>query len=186
MSTTIPAEHQGTWDIDASHSDLSFTVRHMGVSNVRGVFSDVTGTITTGETPEASRVSARVKVASVNTNDEKRDEHLRTSDFFDAENHPEFTFESTEVVLKDEESGVIRGDLTMRGVTRPVEFDVEFTEVGEDPWGNQRFGVTGSTSIDRTEFGIDWNAPLEKTGGMLVSKKVKIELSVSAVLRSGE
>lgn len=182
----IPGYRAATWTIDAAHSEVSFSVRHAGISRVRGNFTEFSGTIVTADDPAGSRVTAEVTVASVSTNDAGRDEHLQTSDFFAVEQFPTFAFTSRELRLSDRETGELDGDLTLRGVTRPVTFAVELGGFATDAFGTDRMGFTARTTIDRTEFGVDWNAPLEKTGGLLVSKAVTIELDVSAVLADGE
>ncbi|MGO1810319.1 MAG: YceI family protein [Canibacter sp.] len=178
----IAGYQAATWNIDPSHTEVSFTVRHAGISKVRGTFKDFAGTIVTADNPADSSVEAVVQMASVTTNDEGRDQHLHTSDFFAVEEFPELSFKSTEVRLSGNEEGEIDGDLTLRGVTKPVTFKLELGGFATDAFDAERLGLTATTTIDRTDFGVDWNAPLEKTGGVLVSKKVQIELDLSAVL----
>jgi polyisoprenoid-binding protein YceI len=178
-TTPIPA---GTWAIDTAHSTIGFTVRHMMVSKVRGTFKDFTADLVTGENPLDSTVSATVQMASIDTGDDGRDEHLRTNDFFDAENHPTMTFRSTRLEGTGSEYQ-LHGDLTIRGVTRPVAFDLELGGVAKDPWGNTRTGFTATGSINRKDFGVNFNAPLE-TGGVIVGDKVTIELDIEATLQA--
>ncbi len=178
-TTTTPVLAEGTWSVDPSHSSVEFQVKHMGIATVKGFFSDFEGSL---EIAEYGTVSAAgsVKAASVNTRAAQRDEHLRSPDFFDAENHPELRFRSKSVQQLDEESYRIVGELTIRGVTREVEFHAVTQGVDEDPWGNTRVGLEVAGEIDREEFGLTWNQALE-SGGVLVGKKVKILLDLSAV-----
>lgn len=177
----IPGYRVGTWEVDPTHSEVSFSVRHLAISKVKGRFEKFRATFETAENPLDSKVTASAEVASVNTNEPKRDEHLRTSDFFLAEKYPTIDFVSTGV---REENGefFVDGDLTMRGVTKPVAFDFEFGGFGEDPYGNYKAGFTATAVVRREDFGLDWNAPLEKTGGMLVGSDVTITLEVQAAL----
>jgi polyisoprenoid-binding protein YceI len=169
ITTQLPT---GTWTVDASHTEVGFTARHLMVSKVRGSFSDVEGTVTVAEPFSASSVRASVKLASVDTGSADRDAHLKSADFFDVENNPEMTFVSTEVT-----EDTLKGDLTIKGVTRPVEFDLEFGGVATDPWGNTKAGFEAETEINRKDFGLEWNVALEG-GGVLVSEKIKIKLDV--------
>lgn len=179
-TTTVPA---GTWTLDKSHTSVGFTVRHMMVSKVRGTFRDFDAEIKVADNPLESTLRATVKMASIDTGDENRDQHLRTNDFFDVEHHPEMTFVSTSITGSGSEYQVT-GDLTIRGVTKPVTFDLEVGGVGKDPWGNTRAGFTMTGTINRKDFGIEWNAPLE-TGGFLVGDKVTIEIDAEATLQQG-
>jgi polyisoprenoid-binding protein YceI len=168
------------WSVDKAHSGIHFVVRHMLISRVRGRFPDWTGTILADEQkPEASSVEVRIQAASIDTEEPKRDAHLRSADFFDVERHPEIVFRSTAVELRGEELR-LTGELTMHGVTRTVRLDGERLGRGKDPWGGERMGFTARTSVDRREFGLTWNQALE-TGGVLVGDKVDIELEVEAV-----
>jgi polyisoprenoid-binding protein YceI len=178
-TTPVPA---GTWAIDPAHSSVGFTVRHMMVSKVRGKFTDFAADIVTTEDPLESTVNATVQMASVDTSDNNRDEHLRTNDFFDVEHHPTMTLRSTKIerVRSDYK---LHADLTIRGVIRPVVFDLELGGVAKDPWGNTRAGFTATGSINRKDFGLKYNAPLE-TGGVLIGDKVTIELDVEATLKA--
>lgn len=176
----IPGYRAGTWNIDPTHSEVGFSVRHLAISKVRGKFEKFNATFVTGESPEDSSVVASAEVASVNTNQADRDGHLRTGDFFAAEEYPELTFVSTGVRAEDGEFKV-DGDLTLRGVTKPVTFDLEFGGFGEDPYGNYKAGFTATTVIKREDFGLTWNAPLEK-GGLLLGSDVTINLDVQATL----
>jgi polyisoprenoid-binding protein YceI len=165
----------GTWTIDGSHSDVSFTVRHL-MSKVRGQFEKFEGKLTTGDTIHDTVATATIDVASVNTREPQRDAHLRSPDFFDAENHGPITFTTTSF---DGEKAT--GDLTIKGVTRPVELDVEFLGFGSDPWGGTRAGFEATTEINRHDFGVTFNIPLDG-GKFVVGDKIKIELAVEAVL----
>jgi polyisoprenoid-binding protein YceI len=148
---------------------------------VRGRFKDFTADIVVAENPLDSRVDATVQMASVDTNDETRDNHLRTNDFFDIENHPTMTFRTTSIE-PDGDDYKLNGDLTIRGVTKPVTFDLEIGGAGKDPWGNTKAGFSATTTINRKDFGVEWNAPLE-TGGVIVGDKVTIELDIEAALQ---
>lgn len=160
----------GTWPLDASHTSASFTVRHAGISRVRGQFEEATGSLTVGEDAADLRFEASLETASITTNNEDRDNHLRSADFFDAEDHPTLTFVSTEL-----KGDALHGDLTIRGTTRPVVLDFAYEGAATDPFGIYRAGFTGRTTISRKEFGLTWNAALE-TGGVLVSDEVKISI----------
>lgn len=169
------------WNIDPSHSSVHFTVRHMVISKVRGAFGRFAGTVDFDpESPAASKVSVKIEAASIDTHEAKRDEHLRSGDFFDVEKYPALTFESTKVAKADGDQYRVTGDLTIRGVTRPVVLETEFLGGGKDPWGNERIGFSAHTSINRKEFGLTWNQALE-AGGVLVGDKIEIALDVQAV-----
>ncbi|GAA2223693.1 YceI family protein [Herbiconiux moechotypicola] len=177
----IPGYKAGTWTVDPSHSEVGFSVRHMLISKVKGKFEKFDATFVTAENPLDTTVSASAEVASVNTNDKNRDGHLATNDFFDAPTFPELTFVSTGV---RQEGGDFKvdGDLTIKGVTKPVTFDFEFGGFGTDPYGNYKAGFTATAEVDRNDFGVNWNAALE-TGGVLVGDKVTITIDVQAVLQ---
>lgn len=178
----IPGYRAGTWVVDPTHTEVGFSVRHLAISKVRGKFEKFDATFTTGENPLDSSVTASAEVASVNTNEPTRDGHLRTGDFFAAEEHPTLTFVSTGV---REENGdfFVDGDLTMRGVTRPVTFNFEFGGFGEDAYGNYKAGFTATTVVKREDYGLSWNTPLEK-GGLLLGSDVTINLEVQAALQA--
>lgn len=161
-----------TWTIDPSHSELSFTARHLMVAKVRGTFSDFTATVEVGSPLAGTSVSATVQLASVSSGAADRDTHLRSGDFFDVENTPEMTFVSTKVT-----DSTLEGDLTIKGITKPVVFDLEFNGVQADPWGNTKAGIEAQTEINRKDWDLTWNAALEG-GGVLVSEKVKINLDI--------
>ncbi|GGH46524.1 YceI family protein [Microbacterium album] len=181
MSIDIPGYRPGTYVLDPSHSEVGFSVRHMMISKVKGHFQVIEGTIEAPENPLEAKVTAKADVASINTKDEARDQHLRSADFFDAENHPTITFVSTGVRAQDGDF-FVDGDLTIRGVTKPVTFTIEFGGFGSDPWGNYKAGATGTAVIDREDFGLTWNAALE-TGGVLVGKDVTITLDLQGALK---
>jgi polyisoprenoid-binding protein YceI len=167
----------GTYVIDPAHSEVGFTARHAMVTKVRGTFSDVDGTLDFGD--NGASATAVIKTASVDTRSADRDAHLRSADFFDADNFPEITFRSAGVRVSGGEY-VLDGDLTIKDVTRPVTLEVEFGGVATDPFGNVRAGFSAETTVNRKDFGLTWNAALE-TGGVLVSEKVKLTLDVSAI-----
>lgn len=169
----------GDYVIDVSHSTVEFAVRHLMISKVRGRFGSYSGAVTVAERPEDSSVQVSIDAASVSTNDEQRDGHLRSPDFFDAETFPALTFTSTSVEAAKGDRWKVTGDLTVRDVTRPVVLDVEFDGAQVDPWGNARLGFSASTEIDREDWGLTWNQALE-TGGVLVGKKIRIELGIEA------
>ncbi|HLN79221.1 MAG TPA: YceI family protein [Nocardioidaceae bacterium] len=167
----------GTWNIDPSHSEIGFTARHL-MSKVRGLFEKFEGQIVTGDQPSAT---ATVDLNSINTRDENRDAHLRSSDFFDVENSGPMTFASTKV----EQGGkglLVTGDLTIKGVTKPVTLDVEYLGTDTDPWGGTRVGFEGTTQISRKEWGVNFNVPMDG-GRLLVGDKIDITVAVQAVLQ---
>src|SRR5690606_32722907 len=178
----IPGYRAGTWVLDPSHSEVTFSVRHMMISKVRGSFGVKSATLVAPENPLDAKVTASVDVASVDTNDEGRDGHLRSPDFFDAETFPTMEFVSTGARV---ESGdfFIDGDLTIRGTTKPVSFEFEFGGFGQDPYGNYKAGASATTTINREDFGLTWNAALE-TGGVLVGKDVTINLDLQGALQA--
>ncbi len=181
-SDQIPGYRAGTWVIDPTHTEVGFSVRHLAISKVKGKFEKFSGTIITGENPLESKVEATAEVASINTNQADRDGHLRTGDFFAAEEYPELTFTSNSVRNEGGEFK-IDGDLTLRGVTKPVTFDFEFGGFGSDPYGNYKVGFTAKTVVKREDYGIKWNAPLE-AGGFMLGNDVTITLDVQAALQS--
>jgi polyisoprenoid-binding protein YceI len=165
----------GTWTIDPSHSEVGFTVRHL-MSKVRGQFEKFEGTLTTGATLADTSAEATIDLNSVNTRDAQRDGHLRSADFFDVANHGAMTFRSTSF-----NGTTATGELTIKGVTRSVELDVEFLGTDVDPYGNQKIGFEATTEISRKDFGVDFNVPLDG-GKLLVGDKVSIVLSIQAAL----
>ena len=175
---TLPTP--GTFVLDKSHTQVGFVARHLMVSKVRGRFNDYEGTIVVAEDPAQSSVEVTVQTESINTNEENRDNHVRTNDFLNVAEFPTLSFHSTKVELDPSGEWKVSGDLTIRGVTRPIVLDVQFEGVIQDPWGNQRLGFTASGEIDRNDFGVSFNAALE-TGGFVVSPKVKLEIEAEAV-----
>jgi polyisoprenoid-binding protein YceI len=165
----------GTWTIDPSHSEVGFTVRHL-MSKVRGQFEKFEGTLTTGEKLEDARATATIDLNSINTREPQRDAHLRSKDFFGVEEHGPMTFTTTSF-----DGATATGELTLKGVTKPVELEVEFLGVDQDPWGNTRIGFEATTEISRKEWGVDGNVPLEGDK-VLIGDKVRIHLAVEAVL----
>lgn len=170
----------GVYEIDPAHTDVEFVGRHMMITNVRGRFSDVRGQITIAEKPEDSHVEVELGVASVSTGNSDRDSHLKSGDFFDAERFPTATFRSTTVRARPDDTWEVDGDLTIRDVTRPVTLQVDFDGGGASPFGDQRIGFSAATDVNREDFGLTYNVALE-TGGVLVGKTARIELSVQAV-----
>ncbi|HEY3942620.1 MAG TPA: YceI family protein [Acidimicrobiales bacterium] len=170
----------GTYAVDPLHSTVSFVARHLVGAKVRGHFKEFSGTITIGEDPEQSSVNADVVVASVETNQEQRDAHLRSGDFFEVEAYPNLTLRSTGLTKKSDESYVLHADLTVRGVTKPVDFDLEYlgTGPGMAP-GSEVAAFEASTEIDRRDFGVNFGGALD-SGGLIVGNKVRIELDVEA------
>ena len=179
----LPGYVTGTWDIDPVHSEVSFVVRHMVVSKVRGRFNQFEGTIVTAEDPLASSVQATIAAGSIDTNQEQRDAHVRSADFLDVETHPTLTFTSTGLRTKGEEF-VLDGDLTIRGVTNPVSLDLEVNGFGPDPYGGTRAGFSATTEINRQDFGVSYNGPIPgANNAMVLSDKIALTLEVEAVLR---
>ena len=176
----------GTWNIDPSHSAIAFSVRHMVISKARGRFTKWSGELQfDAEKPRASSVQVTIDPASIDTADAQRDAHLRSADFLEVEKFPTASFRSTKV--EEVESGVYRviGDLTVHGVTKPVVLEVTYEGTGKDPWGGERAGFSGSTTIDRKDFGLRWNQALE-TGGVLVGDKVELMLEIEAVKQAAQ
>lgn len=173
----------GTYDIDPSHTELGFAVRHMAVSKVRGRFSTFSGTLVLAENPADSSATVTIEAGSVDTRDENRDGHLRTNDFFDVENHPTWTFTSTSIKPEGPTEFSVEGDLTIRGVTKSVTLATTFEGVVKDPFGNHRVGFSASTTINREDFGVAFGAVME-AGGLVVAKKVDIQIELEAVLQA--
>lgn len=170
--STLPT---GTWTIDPSHTEAGFTARHLMVTKVRGRFTDLEGTVQVADDVAASTANVSVQMGSVTTGNDDRDTHLRSGDFFDVEQYPVMTFASTSF-----DGDTLAGDLTIKDITKPVSFDVDFTGVATDPWGNTKAGFEAETEINRTDWGLTWNAAIEG-GGVLVSEKIKIHLDVQLV-----
>lgn len=181
-STTVdlPGYVVGTWDVDDTHSDVGFVVRHLVVTKVRGKFADVKGTIVTAENPLDSSVDITIGLNSISTHNETRDNHLRSADFFDAAGHPAITFRSTRVVADGRELQV-HGDLTIRGVTKEIVLPVAHMGKAKDPWGGDRLGFEVETSLNRKDYGLSFNIPLAETGGFLVGDEVKVTIEIQAV-----
>ncbi|MDX6689173.1 MAG: hypothetical protein QOG15_630 [Solirubrobacteraceae bacterium] len=182
-TTTTVSIPTGTWSVDASHSSVEFRVKHLGISTVRGTFNEFEGTLEVGDDITSAKAYGKVKAASINTNEDKRDEHLRSPDFFDADTYPEITFESTAITPIDEDTFEVTGDLTMHGVTKPITLAAELTGVEQDPWGNERVGLEAIGKIDRSEWDMKFNQALG-SGNVMVSDKVVITLDISAVKQS--
>lgn len=179
--TTQTKPQTSTWTIDKTHSNVDFQVKHLMISTVRGHFRDFDAALYIDEDePENSRVTARVATASVDTNAEDRDAHLRSDDFFNSDDFPYMTFESTKVERLSTTDFRVTGDLTIRDVTKTVVLDGEYHGRIEDPWGNERASFEANTQISREEFGVRWNQAIE-TGGVVVSDRVKIHLYIEAV-----
>ena len=171
----------GTYTLDPTHTRIGFVARHAMVTKVRGSFNEFEGTaVIDGADPANSSVRVTIDAASIDTRNAQRDEHLRSNDFFAMDEYPEITFKSTSVEQIGDAEYRVTGDLTLKGVTKPVTVDFDYTGAAVDPFGNQRIGLEGTTTINRKDWGVTWNAPLE-TGGVLVSEKVTLEFEVSAV-----
>jgi polyisoprenoid-binding protein YceI len=171
----------GDYTIDPTHSEIGFSVRHAMVTTVRGQFTEYEGALhLDGTEPANSTAEVTIKVASIDTHQAQRDEHLRTGDFFDVASHPEITFRSTAAEFVGDDACRLTGDLTIKGVTRPVAIDFTFNGAAKDAYGNERVGFEGSVTVDRTEWGLTYNTALE-TGGVLISEKVKLVFDISAI-----
>ena len=180
MTIAATTKTPTTYSIDKAHSEATFQVRHL-ITKVRGRFSDFGGTIELDEQyPERSSVNVTTQAASIDTNERDRDTHLRSADFFDAEKFPTLTFLSTVITRTGDQRFAVTGDLTIHGVTKPVTFDVMYLGKAKDPWGNERVAFEAEATINRKDYGLNWNAALE-TGGFLVGDEVKISLSVQAI-----
>ncbi|WP_024365361.1 YceI family protein [Arthrobacter sp. TB 26] len=169
----------GVWTLDMSHSEVGFSVRHAGISKVRGRFNEATAEARVGDSLADASLHASIKTASFDSGDANRDAHVRGADFFDVEKYPDMTFRATGI-RGDGEDYVLTGDLTIRDVTKPVDLEVEFTGIAVDPFGATRAGFSAEADISRKEFGLTWNAALE-AGGLLVSDKVKISVEAAMV-----
>ena len=182
-ATAPPGYLTGTWDIDPIHSEVSFVVRHMVVSKVRGRFDKFEGVIVTADDPASSTVEAVIVAASINTNQEQRDAHIRSADFFDTDNHPQITFRSTRT-RPDGDRYLLDGDLTIRGVTKAVTLALEVNGFTPDPFGGTRTGFSASTEINRQDFGVSYNGPIPGAdNAMVLSDKITINIEIEAVLR---
>ena len=180
-TTTVPTTLTGTYTLDPTHSRIGFVARHAMIAKVRGSFNEFSGAGTfDAENPANSSLSLTIQAASIDTRNADRDAHLRSNDFFAMDEYPEITFTSTSVEAVDDQQYRVNGDLTIKGVTRPVAIDLELAGSAVDPYGNLRIGLEGTTTINRKDFGITWNAPLE-AGGVMVGDKIVLELDVSAI-----
>jgi len=179
-AVVIPGYLAGTWTLDPAHTEIGFSVRHMMVSKVRGKFDKFTGTITTATDPLASHAEAEIDLASVNTGQDQRDAHLRSNDFFNTDKHTTMTFRSTGI-RPDGRDFLVDGELTIRGVTKPLTLNVELGGVHADPYGGTRLGLTATGVINRHDFGVSWNAAIEG-GGVVVADKVTITIEAEATL----
>jgi polyisoprenoid-binding protein YceI len=186
MSTaTAPSTSTGTYAIDATHSRIGFVARHAMVTKVRGSFNEFEGSgYFDADHPADSHLELVIKAASIDTRNADRDGHLRSNDFFAMDEYPEIVFRSTSVEQTGDAEYRVTGDLTIKGVTKPVSVDFDYTGAAVDPFGNQRIGLEGTATINRKDWGVNWNAALE-AGGVLVSEKVTLEFEVSAV-RTGD
>lgn len=181
IATTAPASITGNYTLDPVHSRIGFSVRHMMVSKVRGEFTDYTASgYFDAEDPAKSRAELTIKAASIDTGNPDRDAHLRSNDFLAMEQYPEITFKSTSVKKLDDQLFQVEGDLTIRGVTRPVTLDMTYLGSTTDPWGKTRLGFEGGTTINRRDWGVNWNTALE-AGGVMVSDNVNLEIEIEAV-----
>lgn len=179
--TTRRSDLTGTYQIDPTHSRLGFVARHAMVSKVRGQFNEFEGSLEIdGDSPTESRGTVTIQAASIDTNQADRDAHLRSNDFFAMDEYPEIAFVSTGITDKGGDNFEITGDLTLKGVTKPVTFQVKFLGAGQDPYGNTRLGLEGYTEINRKDWGVNWNVALE-AGGLLVSEKITVEFEIAAV-----
>jgi polyisoprenoid-binding protein YceI len=183
LASTGVSMPAGIWSIDSSHSEVGFVVRHLVVSKVRGFFEKFTGTITVADDFSQSTVEATIDASSVNTRDEGRDNHLRTNDFFGTQEHPVWTFASTGVRVGSKRNYFVDGNLQIKGVTKPVTLALEVHGVTKDPYGNTKAGFTANTKINRSEFGIEFNAQLE-TGGFVLSDSIDIVIEIEATLQA--
>ncbi|MGJ9413627.1 YceI family protein [Aeromicrobium sp. CF4.19] len=180
MSTTT-AITAGTWNLDPTHTEIGFSVRHL-MSKVRGKFETFEGSLTTAEDISASSATVTVDLSSINTGTADRDAHLRSSDFFDVETHPTMTFRATGVTQKGADEFVVTGDLTIKDVTKQLELAVDFLGEGGDPWGGTRVGVEATGEISRKEFGIDFNIPVSGANKAMIGDKITITINAEAVL----
>jgi polyisoprenoid-binding protein YceI len=183
VTRTSPVVPPGRWTVDQAHSTVEFAVKHMGIATVRGRFSEFEGILDVADDLARSKVSGKVNVASITTNEADRDAHLRSADFFDAERYPEIGFESTRIEAIDDTSSRVFGNLTMHGVTREVKLEVVISGTDEDPWGNTRVGLEAVGAIKRSDFDMKFNQALG-SGNMLVGDKVTISLDISAIKQS--
>ena len=180
----IPGYVAGTWDIDPLHTEVGFSVRHLMVSKVRGRFTRFEGSFVTAPDPADSSATATIDMTSIDTNNPTRDDDLRSKNFFEVDQHPQMTYQSTGVGADGEEF-VLDGDLTAHGISRPVRLRLEVNGFGADPYGNQRCGFTATGSINRSDFGLTFNVPLEG-GGVMIGDRIDITLEVEGILRKAD
>jgi polyisoprenoid-binding protein YceI len=181
MTTATLPTTTTTWNVDPTHANVGFAVRHLMISTVRGSFGDVAGTISIdGEDPTTAKAEITVGVPTIDTRNAQRDEHLKSADFFDAANFPVMAFQSTGVKKKSDDIYAVTGNLTIRGTTKPVTLAVTIDGTGNDPWGNARAAWSGTTTIDRRDWGLTWNQALE-AGGVAVGHDIKISFEIEAV-----
>jgi polyisoprenoid-binding protein YceI len=180
----IPGYVVGTWDIDPLHTEIGFSVRHLMVSKVRGRFLRFEGSFVTAPDPLDSSATATVDMTSIDTNNPTRDDDLRSSNFFEVDQYPQMTYQSTGVRM-DGEDFVLDGDLTAHGVTRQVPLRVEVNGFGGDPYGNQRSGYTATGTINRSDFGLTFNVPLDG-GGVMIGDRIDITIEVEGILRKAD
>jgi polyisoprenoid-binding protein YceI len=178
-AATNPVIPTGTWVVDPAHSKVGFAVKHMGIATVRGEFTDFEGTLEIGDDLSSAKAYGTVKAASVDTNEPQRDAHLRSADFFDAETHPELSFESTRIEAVDDGTFRITGDLTLHGVTNEIVLDAEVNGTDVDPYGNEKVGLEVTGQLSRADHDMKFNQALG-SGNMLVADKVKLHLDISA------
>jgi len=177
--TGIPGYEAATWTIDAAHSEVGFSVRHMMVSKVRGRFNTFSGELVTGDDPTKSSVTAEIDLSSIDTGQEQRDAHIRSADFFEVETYPTMTYKSTGIRVEDGEY-VLDGDLTLKGVTKSVPLRLELNGFGPDAYGGTRAGFTATGELSRSDFNVSFNAPLQN-GGVVVADKIQLHLEIEAV-----
>lgn len=185
MTTATTSSLTGTYTIDPSHSQIGFGARHAMVTKVRGQFNEFSGTgFFNAENPAESTIEVTIQAKSINTNNADRDAHLRSNDFFSMDEFPVITFASTSFSKTDAETYSVTGDLTIKGIAKSITFDLEYTGTAVDPWGNTRVGFEGKVTVNRKDWGINFNAALE-AGGVLVGEKISLEFEISAI-RSGD
>ncbi|MGN0003673.1 MAG: YceI family protein [Sphingobacterium composti] len=169
------------WQLDTAHSELEFKVRHMMISTVKGQFKTFEVNVENeSDDLTGAQVEVKIEVESIDTKNEQRDQHLKSSDFFDASTNPYILFKSTSISKEDDDEYKVKGDLTIKGITKPISLEVEFGGVAKDPWGNDKIGYTVSGKLNRTDFDLTWNAALE-TGGVMVSEEVKFSADLQFV-----
>ena len=176
---SVPGYQAATWNIDPVHSEVGFSVRHMMVSKVRGRFTKFSGQLVTADDPLQSSVTAEIDLTSINTGQEQRDQHIQSADFFEVETYPTMTFKSTGIRVEDGEY-ILDGDLTLKGVTKNVPLRLELQGFGEDPYGGYRAGFTATGELNRRDFNVNFNAPMQN-GGVVVADKIQLHLEIEAV-----